>query len=75
MAQENEHVKKLIAARERMIQDRRRNLADALANEYKEVGIRKECVTASLLPKMPSRPSTALLHTKRLSLEKSRDRQ
>ena len=34
MAQENEHVKKLIAARERMIQDRR-NLADALANEYK----------------------------------------
>ena len=34
MAQENEHVKKLIAARERIIQDRR-NLADALANEYK----------------------------------------
>ena len=40
-----------------------------------KVGIRKECVTASLLPKMPSRPSTALLHTKRLSPEKSRDRQ
>ena len=35
MAQENAHVKKLISARERMIQDRRRNLADALANEYK----------------------------------------
>ena len=34
MAQENEHVKRLIAARERMIQDRR-NLADASANEYK----------------------------------------
>ena len=34
MLQENAHVKKLIAARERMIQDRR-NLADALASEYK----------------------------------------
>jgi hypothetical protein len=34
MAQENEHVKKLTAARERMIQDRR-DLADALASEYK----------------------------------------
>jgi len=35
MAQEaTAHVKKLIAARERMIEDRR-NLADALANEYK----------------------------------------
>ena len=73
MLQENAHVKKLIAARERMIQDRR-NLADALANEYKG-GHTEECVTASLLPKMPSRPSTALLHTKRLSPEKSRDRQ
>ena len=34
MDQENEHIKKLIVARERMIQDRR-NLADALASEYK----------------------------------------
>jgi hypothetical protein len=34
MAQESEHVKKLTAARERMIQDRR-NLADVLASEYK----------------------------------------
>jgi len=34
MAQESEHVKKLTAARERMIQDRR-NLADASAIEYK----------------------------------------
>jgi hypothetical protein len=34
MAQESEHVKNLTAARERMIQDRR-NLADALASEYK----------------------------------------
>ena len=35
MDQENEHIKKLIAARERMIQDRR-NLADALASRHKD---------------------------------------
>ena len=34
MTQENEHIKKLAAARERMISGRRA-LADALANEYK----------------------------------------
>jgi hypothetical protein len=34
MDQENAHIKTLVTARDRMIQDRR-NLADALANEYK----------------------------------------
>jgi len=34
MAQENEHIQKLVAARDRMISDRR-TLADALASEYK----------------------------------------
>ena len=34
MTKENAHVDKLIAARERMIQDRR-NLSEALAGEYK----------------------------------------
>ena len=34
MDQENAHIRKLITARERMIQDSR-NLADALATEYK----------------------------------------
>ena len=34
MAQENEHIQKLVAARDRMISDRRA-LAEALASEYK----------------------------------------
>ena len=34
MAQENEHIQKLVAARDRMISDRRA-LAKALASEYK----------------------------------------
>ena len=72
MTQENEHVNKLVAARERMIEDRRA-LADALATEYKG-GTPKECVTASSSPKTPSRPLTALLHTRRSLLGKGRDR-
>ena len=60
MAQENEHVKKLIAARERMIQDRR-NLADALANEYK--GGRTERRSGTLFGSMPTFSCSAVRST------------
>lgn len=49
MTQDDEHIKKLAAARERMIRDRRA-LADALASEYKggqTEGMRTGQVTGS----------------------------
>jgi hypothetical protein len=72
MTQENAEVNKLIAARERMIQDRRK-LADALACEYKD-GHTERMRDSFIIAKIPSRPSTALLLTRRSWQGKSRDR-
>jgi hypothetical protein len=63
MDQENAHIKKLVTARDRMIQDRRAH-AEALASEYKGEHTEK-MRDGFIAAQKASRPLTALSRTRR----------